>query len=325
MNSTAFYFSLSGFGVMADFRATILTLTFLCYIAILVVNVSLILTVVLDSSLHQPMYIIVCNLCLNALWGTAGFYPKFLIDLQSYVQVISYAGCFVQIFIIYTYVMNDYSILALMAYDRYVAICQPLEYHCLMSTQRTALLVVLAWCVPLSWGAVLIYMSLRLKLCGRHIQKLYCENWSIVKLSCTETTANNIVGLIIISFYILHALVIMVSYVRLVLMALKTKEGRRKFSQTCVPHLLCLLNVTAALLFDVMYSRYGSTSVQQSLKNFMALQFLVMPPLVNPIIYGLILTKIRDRMAALCVTACHRLRNAACHKIRKPQSTFSPN
>ncbi|KAM9804918.1 uncharacterized protein ACB057_006796 [Neosynchiropus ocellatus] len=299
MNST-FYFSLSGFGVMANFRAVFLSLTLLCYLAILVVNVSMILTIVLDSSLHEPMYIIVCNLSVSALWGTAGFYPKFIMDLLSCVQVISYVGCYVQVFIIYSYVMSDYSVLALMAYDRYVAICQPLEYHSIMSVQRTARLVALAWCVPLSWTAVLIYMSIRLKLCGNQIQKLYCENWSIVKLSCTETTANNIVGLTIISFYIVHALAILVSYVRLVTTALKTKEGRRKFSQTCVPHLLCLLNVTATLLFDVMHTRYGSASVQQSLKNFMALQFLVIPPLVNPIIYGLILTKIRYRMVALC-------------------------
>ncbi|KAM6978369.1 olfactory receptor 6N2-like [Tautogolabrus adspersus] len=301
--SNIVFFTLTGFSATTNYRATLFSLTVLCYCAILLVNVALILTIALDQNLHEPMYIFVCNLCINGLYGTAGFYPKFAYDLLSDIHVISYFGCFLQFFVIYTYATVDFSILALMAYDRYVAICRPLEYHVLMSVQRTAILISLSWIVPFLCEVMVVSLTSRLKLCGSRIQKLYCENWSIVKLACTTTLTNNIVGLFIISFYCGHVLFIVCSYVHLVKAALKSKEGRKKFTQTCVPHLLCLLNVTAALLFDVMYARYGSASVPQSVRNFMAIQILMMPPILNPIIYGLILTKIRCRMITLCMMA----------------------
>uniref|UniRef100_A0A8C4EPV6 Olfactory receptor n=1 Tax=Dicentrarchus labrax TaxID=13489 RepID=A0A8C4EPV6_DICLA len=299
--SSILVFSLSGFSATVNYRVTLFSLTLLCYCLIVVVNVSLILTIILDQNLHEPMYIFLCNLCINGLYGTAAFYPKFAFDLLSDIYVISYVGCLLQVYVIYSYATIDFSILALMAYDRYVAICRPLEYHSVMSVQRIAVLISLAWLVPLWCEVLVISLTSKLKLCGSHIQKLYCENWSIVKLACSSTKANDIVGLIVISFYCAHVVFIVYSYVRLIKSALKSKEGRKKFTQTCVPHLLCLLNVTAALLFDTMYSRYGSASVPQSVKNFMAVQFLMMPPVLNPIIYGLILTKIRYRVATLCL------------------------
>nr|XP_046259505.1 olfactory receptor 6N2-like [Scatophagus argus] len=302
--SSILVFSLSGFNATVNYRATLFSLTLLCYGLILVVNVSLILTIILNQNLHEPMYIFLCSLCINSLYGTAGFYPKFLSDLLSDIQVISYVGCLLQIFVIYSNAKTDYSILVLMAYDRYVAICRPLEYHSVMSVRRTAVLVILSWVVPFSCEAAVIILTSVLKLCGSHIDKLYCENWSIVKLACGSTRANDIVGLIVISFYFGHALFIACSYVWLVKSSLKSREGRRKFTQTCVPHLLCLLNVTSSLLFDVMYSRYGSASMSQNLRNFMAIQFLVVTPTLNPIIYGLNLSKIRNTMIAyLCTFA----------------------
>ncbi|XP_062287293.1 olfactory receptor 6N1-like [Scomber scombrus] len=302
--SSIVVFSLSGFSATVNYRVTLFSLTLLCYCVILLVNVSLILTIILDRNLHEPMYICVCTLCINGLYGTAAFYPRFAFDLLSDIHVISYSGCLLQVFVIYSYATIDYSILALMAYDRYVAICRPLEYHFVMSERRTAVLVSLSWLVPLCAEVLVISLASTLKLCGSNIQKLYCENWSIVKLACSTTIVNDIIGLIFISFYCGHVLFIVCSYMRVVKSALKSTEGRRKFMQTCVPYFLCLLNVTAALLFDVMYSRYGSASVPQSVKNFMAIQFLMIPPILNPFIYGLILTKIRYRMTALFMAAC---------------------
>nr|XP_020444634.1 olfactory receptor 13-like [Monopterus albus] len=310
MNNTSsiIVFSLSGFNATVNYRVTLFSLTVLTYCVILVLNVSLILTIILDKNLHEPMYICLCNLFINELYGTAGFFPKFAFDLLSDVHVISYVGCLLQIFVIYSYVNVGYTVLALMAYDRYVAICRPLEYHSVMSLRRTAVLVALSWLVPLCSKLIVVTLTTRLKLCGSHIEKIYCENWAVVKLACGSTKANDIFGLFFISFYIGHVLFILVSYVQVVKSALKSREGRRKFTQTCVPHLLCLLNVTAALLFDLMYSRYGSASVPQSVKNFMAIQFLLIPPILNPIIYGLILTKIRGKVNSLCMMVGERFK-----------------
>uniref|UniRef100_A0A3Q3ITY5 G-protein coupled receptors family 1 profile domain-containing protein n=1 Tax=Monopterus albus TaxID=43700 RepID=A0A3Q3ITY5_MONAL len=277
---------------------TLFSLTLLSYCVILVLNVTLILIIILDKNLHEPMYICLCNLFINELYGTAGFYLKFAFDLLSDVHVISYIGCLFQIFVIYSYTVVDYSFLVLMAYDRYVAICRPLEYHSVMSGRRTAVLVALSWLVPLCFELMVVTLTSTLKLCGSHIEKLYCENWAVVKLACSSTRVNDIFGLFFISFYVGHFLFILVSYVQLVKSALKFRECRRKFTQTCVPHLLCFLNVTAALLFDLMYSRYGSASVPQSVKNFM---FVMIPPLLNPLVYGLKLPEIRKNIKQSCL------------------------
>ncbi|XP_041856881.1 olfactory receptor 52D1-like [Melanotaenia boesemani] len=294
-------FSLSGLkDTTTKNRVILFCLTLLCYIVILLVNVALIMTIILEEKLHKPMYIFLCNLCINSLYGTAAFYPKFLFDVLSNTHVISYIGCLLQVFVIYSYASCDFSILTVMAYDRYVAICRPLEYHAFMTKHRVAFLVGVSRLVPFLCMAVVIVMTSKLTLCGSQIEKLYCENWSVLKLSCNSTTANNIVGFIVIVFYFGHDLFIIFSYVQLVKFALQSREGRKKFLQTCVPHLLCLLNVTVALLFDLMHARYGSASIPQSVKNFMAVQFLIIPPILNPIVYGLKLTQVRYSLLSLC-------------------------
>ncbi|XP_068590623.1 olfactory receptor 11H6-like [Cebidichthys violaceus] len=282
-------------------RVTLFSLTLLCYSVILLVNGALIVTIILEEKLHEPMYIFVGNLCFNSLYGTAAFYPKFLFDLLSNTHVISYTACLLQVFVVYSYVTTDFSILALMAYDRYLAICRPLEYHSVMTKHNALLMVCFSRLLPLLCQTVVMIMTSKLELCGFNIEKLYCDNWSILKLSCNSITTNNIVGFIFIVLYFGHDLFIVCSYVQLVKSALKSREGRKKFMQTCVPHLLCLCNISVALLFDLMYARYGSSSISQSVKNFMAIQFLMIPPILNPIIYGLKLTQLRNSFLSLCM------------------------
>ena len=296
LNTSFIILSLSGLEEAMNHRVSLFFLSLLCYCAIVLVNISLIVTIILDKHLHEPMYIFLCNLCINGLYGTAGFYPKFFFDLLSSTHLISYTGCLFQVYIIYSYATMDFSILALMAYDRYVAICHPLEYHSFMTKQRVSVLLFISWMVPFFLEVVVVVMTASLDLCGSHIDKLYCENWSVVKLSCTSTTVNSIVGMVIICFYFSHYVFIICTYVPLIKTCLRSTEGKKKFMQTCLPHILCLQNVTIALLFDVMYARHGSRSVTQSLRNFMAVQFLTFPPLLNPIIYGLNLTKVRKRI-----------------------------
>ncbi|XP_051937491.1 olfactory receptor 10H4-like [Hippocampus zosterae] len=295
-NATALtFFHLAGLSHMTKrLRLFLFAITLLCYAAILLVNGVLIVTIILEKKLHDPMYIFLCNLCVNGLYGTIVFFPKFLYDLLSTSHIISYLGCMMQIFVIYSYAASEIAVLAVMAYDRYVAISRPLEYQSIMTKCRVLLLVSFSRLMPVFCQAVVMIMSSQLELCGSHVNKLYCENWSLLQLSCNPTTSNSIVGFVNIVFYFGHDLFIMWSYVHLVKLAFRSKEGKKKFRQTCVPHLLCLLNISVALLFDLMYTRYGTGSMPQSLRNFMAIQILTFPPLLNPIIYGLKLSKVRN-------------------------------
>ncbi|XP_043115688.1 olfactory receptor 1D2-like [Puntigrus tetrazona] len=297
--SRVLVFTLSGLNETMENRYVLLSLTALYYPLIVLCNVTVIFTIISHKKLHEPMYVFICSLCVNGLYGTSGFYPKFMYDLLAHDHVISYAGCLVQIFVIYSSLLCDFSTLTVMAYDRYVAICRPLEYHSVMTSKRVLECILFCWISPCFCMSLLITLTSRLTLCGSSIEKLYCENWSVVKLSCFNTTVNNVIGFVIIIIYFGHAVLVFCSYIYLIRKCRKSIEGRNKFIQTCLPHVLALINVTTAFLFDVMFTRYGSRDVPQSLRNFMALEFILIPPILNPLIYGLNLTTVRQQVMRL--------------------------
>ncbi|KAM8855026.1 olfactory receptor 4B13-like [Spinachia spinachia] len=292
------FFFLSGLNESMDLRVALFSVTLLCYCFIVLVNVAVVVAIVLDKNMHEPMYILLCTLCINGLYGTTGFYPKFLWDLLSPVHVISYSGCLVQALVMYSYGCSDLSILALMSYDRYVAICRPLVYHSVMSKKRLLVLVSLSWFTPFCVIGTNVFLTSRLKLCSQYIARLFCVNWVIVKLACypADTIVNNIVAYITIILYVFNGVFVVWSYVYVIKICVNSLEKRAKFMQTCVPHLTSLFFFVVTLLFDVLYMRFGSNSLPQRLKNFVAVQFLFLPPILNPLIYGFKLTKIRNRI-----------------------------
>ncbi|XP_014905464.1 olfactory receptor 11H6-like [Poecilia latipinna] len=294
-------FFLSGLNEARNYRSTLFFLSFLCYSIIILVNVCVVLTIILNNELHDPMYILLCAFCMNSIYGTAGFYPKFLSDLLSPVHVISYSGCLLQAQVLYSFACSDLSILALMAYDRYLAICRPLEYHSVMSKQRVITLVCLAWLIPFFIIAVSTLLASRLKLCSPYLNRLICLNWSIVMLACfpAETIPNSIIGNITILIYGLHGVVIGWSYLFLIKTCVGSIENRRKFMQTCVPHLISLFTFLVTIFFDVIYIRFETKNLPPTLKHFVSIEFLILPPLMNPLIYGFKLTQIRKKIMSV--------------------------
>ncbi|XP_030199877.1 olfactory receptor 2K2-like [Gadus morhua] len=291
-------FSLSGLNEITNYAVVIFFSTLLCYCLILTINCALILTIVLDKSLHEPMYILLCCLCINGIYGTTGFYPKFLLDLLSSSHVISYNGCLMQAFVMFSFACSDLSILSVMAYDRYLAICRPLRYHRYMNKLRLSLLVCFSWLIPFSFHAVLITLTSRLTLCSAQIQRLYCVNWVIVLLACptNNTTPSSIVVYITVLVYVFHGLLIIWSYIYLVRTCRGSIENRKKFMQTCVPHLTCMLTFMSTVVFDIMYMHFGSKNIAQSLKNLISMVFMIISPIMNPLIYGFKLTKVRNKI-----------------------------
>nr|ABC43430.1 odorant receptor [Takifugu rubripes] len=289
-------FTLSGLGGITNYKITLFVFTFLYYCVILQVNLTVILTIIVDKSLHEPMYIFLCNLCINGLYGTTGFYPKFLIDILSTSHVISYVGCLLQAFVLHSSACADFSILVLMAYDRYVAICRPLAYHSVMNPQRVYLLIFITWLIPFCSLFFNTITTSRYRLCGSHIQRIYCVTYMIAKLSCSASIANAVLAYINYIFYFCHFSAVVWSYVYLIQKCLGSKESRTKFMQTCLPHLLCLLTMVICMLFDLLYMRFGTKNLPESIQNFIAIQFILIPPILNPLIYGFKLQKIRRRI-----------------------------
>ncbi|XP_072518604.1 olfactory receptor 4B13-like [Salminus brasiliensis] len=298
-NNSHIIFVLSG---MKDLRPRypFAVLSLFVYLLIVLVNLMLIFTILLEKSLHEPMYIFICNLCLNELYGTTGFYPKFVYDLLSPLHMTSSVGCYTQIFVIYTSIMCEYTTLVIMAYDRYVAICRPLEYHKIIGTHTVAKALLYSWAFPFIVGLPNIITTSHLQLCGLEIDKLYCDNWSVVKLSCTPGTANNVYGFIVICVFLAHAVIVLLSYQQLIVACRNSADNKKKFMQTCGPHLLSLMNFTITVLFDLMFSRYGSKDFPEHLRNFFQVEIFVIPPIFNPLMYGFKLAEVRKRLFQKC-------------------------
>ncbi|XP_038161007.1 olfactory receptor 1D2-like [Cyprinodon tularosa] len=297
--STIFVFFLSGLNETSrTHRSALFFFCLLCYCITILANVSLILIIVLDKTLHEPMYILLCAFCFNALYGTTGFYPKFLWDLLSPVHIISYSGCLFQTQVFYSFAFSDFSILAFMAYDRYLAICHPLDYHSIMSMKRVIWMTCSLWLTSFFIIGVNSLLTFRLKLCSPYINRLFCVNWSIVSLACfpKETSINGIVGNITIIIFIFLGFYIVWSYMYIIKICYNSIEKRAKFMQTCLPHLISLSACIMTILIDIINNRHSFKYLPQALQNFIAMEFLVVPPLMNPLIYGFKLTKIRRRI-----------------------------
>ncbi|XP_075119315.1 olfactory receptor 52D1-like [Leptodactylus fuscus] len=286
---------------MAEVRYVYSAITFLGFVLIVLSNCAVISTVVLHKSLQEPMYIFISVLCLNGLYGSIAFFPNLFINLLSKSLTISYAGCVTQVFCIHTYMGGELTILTLMAYDRYLCICNPLRYPTLMSLSMVLKLVIAAWSYNICLFTVHFILTLRLPLCDSFILKIYCDNWSVVRLSCVDTTVNNIYGLFITAMVIgLLPVLIFISYIKILKVCVQaTKDFRAKSLQTCTPHLVTITNFVINVLFEILLHRFSPTSLPYELRTVMSVQFLVVPPILNPLIYGLKTREIRVKLMKL--------------------------
>ncbi|XP_006009816.2 olfactory receptor 52E4-like [Latimeria chalumnae] len=275
--------------------------TFLGYLMILFSNLLLILVIVKERSLHEPMYIFICNLACNGLYGTIAFFPKMMADLLYKVQTISCVGCLFQTFCLHTYAVCELSSLAVMAYDRYVSICNPLRYSSIMTQTKIYKLLVVAWGYPIVIFTINFSLTLRLPLCGSVIGKVYCDNWSLVKLSCVDITLNSIYGLFTtVALVVPPLLLIAVSYFKTSKVCIRaSKKDRGKAMQTLVPHMVTLANYVITILFEVLQHRFDMSKLPHIVRVLISVQFLIVPPLLNPLIYGLRIQEIKKKIAKL--------------------------
>ncbi|XP_040913887.1 olfactory receptor 10A7-like [Toxotes jaculatrix] len=298
-NSTvSFYFNLTMFVNIGPYYYLAFVFFLLLYSCIVSANLVVMLIISRESTLHKPMYIFIAFLSFNSLYGSAGFFPRFLVDLVSDSHLISRPACFTQIFVIYTYASYEITILTIMAYDRYVAVCHPLHYHRKMNSKTVYTLAFFAWMCPACYLTLSIIMLVRLPLCGNNIQKVYCASWNIVKLSCLTTAINNIVAMmaaIIITF--LPFGFILYTYLRIVIVCWKnSSEVREKVLQSCLPHVISVGVYSLTSFSDVALSRQNLEEINPFVAVTLSLEFVVIPPVLNPLIYGLKLPEIRKHI-----------------------------
>ncbi|XP_073340865.1 olfactory receptor 11A1-like [Pagrus major] len=282
------------------------------YILIVCANVFLIVVICMNRSLHEPMYMFLCSLFVNELYGSSGLFPFLLTQILSDIHTVSASLCFLQIFCVYSYVCVQFSNLAVMSYDRYLAICCPLQYNTHMTFKKVVLLIAVTWLYSFLIIVILILLIAPLQLCGNTIHKVYCVNYSIVKLACSDTRANNIYGLIVTFLTVFGPLtLILYTYMRILKVCFSgSKQTRQKAVSTCTPHLASLLNFSFGVCFEILQSRFDMKGVNSVLHIVLSLYFLTCQPLFNPVMYGLNMSNIRvmcKRMVLDAVVKSFRL------------------
>ncbi|XP_067451961.1 olfactory receptor 11A1-like [Thunnus thynnus] len=296
INSTQVsYFTLSAYVDTGVFKYLYFMIILSLYMLIVCANVLLIVIICMNRSLHEPMYLFLCSLFVNELFGSTGLFPFLLVQILSDIHTVSTFFCFLQIFCVFSYACVELLNLVIMAYDRYLAICCPLQYNTRMTTKKVATLIALTWLFPFLAILVVISLSAPLQLCGNIINRLHCGNYSIVKLACSDTTINNIYGLIytVISI-IIPLILILYTYIKILRVCFSgSKQTRQKAVSTCTPHLASLLNFSFGCIFQILLSRFELSSLPNVLDILLSVYFLTCQPLFTPVLYGLKMSKIR--------------------------------
>uniref|UniRef100_A0A8C6THW7 G-protein coupled receptors family 1 profile domain-containing protein n=1 Tax=Neogobius melanostomus TaxID=47308 RepID=A0A8C6THW7_9GOBI len=303
LNSTPVtHFVLGAYMDIGLLKYPVFVFLLLWYAAILLSNLLLIAVISQSRSLHEPMFVFMCALFVNEVYGSTAIFPMLLSQILHEAHVITRAACLLQIFCLYSYGGTEFSLLTLMSYDRYLAICCHLQYSSSMTPTKMAALITLCWSYNLIVNLFITYgLTGRLKPCGNVIDKVYCDNYLMVKLSCSDAMVSKIFGSVHFVCYVLGLVgLILYSYARILRVCLRSsKRARQTALSTCVPHLLSFLNFSFGGLFEVMQSRFDMSAVSTPLRVFLSLHWLTVQPLASPVIYGLKMTKIRQAVQEL--------------------------
>uniref|UniRef100_A0A3B1JHV7 Olfactory receptor n=1 Tax=Astyanax mexicanus TaxID=7994 RepID=A0A3B1JHV7_ASTMX len=267
---------------LEKYRYLYFAVTLTAYLLIICCNSVVIFVIYSSKQLHEPMYIFIAALLFNSLIGTAALYPKLLVDFLSEIQVTSLSACLFQAYLIYSYAAAEFTLLSAMAYDRYVSICKPLQYASLIKMSTVRKILFFSWLIPFTANGIGIILTYQLQICGLKMNRVYCNNYSIVKLSCGNILANNAYGLFVFILVVFAPLMFIIfSYVRILKVSLRT----------CFPHLIVFINYSVTSCFEVIGSRFEE-NVPHLFAMIMSIENLLIPPLVNPVMYGMKLQEI---------------------------------
>ncbi|XP_067463234.1 olfactory receptor 2K2-like [Thunnus thynnus] len=289
-------FELEGFFVPPGYSSLLFFLALFNYMVVLLGNGVVLCVIVIDKNLHRPMFILVCNLVVCDLLGATAVLPRLMMHFLTGQRRIVYILAIAQAFCVHTYGAAVQTILGAMAYDRYIAVCEPLRYHAIMTSARLHFCCALAWLIALLCIAVLFAFHMNTPLCGNIIRHVYCSNRSILSLACSPTLSNNIYGLSMTwSLSTGVFLIIAFSYIRILHASVKQGRSdsgaRSKAFQTCAPHLVVYVLFEIASVIIIVSHRFPSVS--QNIKKFFSILVVIIPPAINPIIYGLVSKELR--------------------------------
>ncbi|GAB0208555.1 olfactory receptor 14A16-like [Grus japonensis] len=276
------------------------------YLAALLANGLIITAIACDHHLHTPMYFFLLNLSLLDLGSISTTVPKAMANSLWDTRAISYTGCAAQVFFFFFLISAEYSLLTVMAYDRYVAICQPLHYGTLLGSRACVHMAAAAWGSGFLNAVLHTANTFSIPLCqGNALDQFFCEIPQILKLSCSDTYLRE-VGLIVFSVCLFLGcfVFIVLSYVQIfrAVLRIPSEQGRHKAFSMCLPHLAVVSLFISTGIFA--YLKPPSIS-SPSLDLVVAVLYSVVPPAVNPLIYSMRNQELKEALRKLIQWTLH--------------------
>ncbi|XP_015682503.1 putative olfactory receptor 52P1 [Protobothrops mucrosquamatus] len=275
----------------------------LVYVVTLVGNITVVLVVRMEPELHKPMYLFLCMLAVNDLLLSTTVLPKMLGILWAGSREIGFSACLLQMYFVHTLSIVDSAILLAMAWDRYVAICHPLHYATILSNAVVAKMGLAA----AARGALLVMpgpvLLKRLPYCfHKVIQHAYCEHMAVVKLvTCADTFINRTYGISVALLVVgLDLGFIATSYAMILhaVFQLSSRDAQAKARGTCAAHTCIILAFYVPSLFTFLTHRIGK-NVPAYIHILLASLYVLLPPMLNPLVYGMKTQQIRQRVLGL--------------------------
>ncbi|XP_051822757.1 olfactory receptor 8I2-like [Antechinus flavipes] len=280
-------FTLSGFANHPELQVVLFLIFLFIYFFTVMGNLGLIILIKIDSQLHTPMYLFLSNLAFIDISYSSTITPKALDDFQSKQKNISFVGCFVQMYFFVGLVCSECFLLGSMAYDRYVAICNPLLYSVAMSQKVCIWLSVMPYVVGFNNSLITVCVISSLSFCNSTIDHFFCDTTALLAISCHDSFNTEMVIFLLAGFTLLSSLgIITVSYVAIIsaILKIRSTEGQRKAFSTCASHLLGVTIFYGSLIFTYLQPDNTSFLTEAQIASVF---YTIVIPMLNPLIYSL--------------------------------------
>ncbi|XP_072494408.1 olfactory receptor 5M5-like [Notamacropus eugenii] len=288
-------FILLGLTDHPELQPALFVIFLVIYLITVVGNVGMIALIKCEPKLHTPMYFFVSHLSFVDLCYSTNVTPQMLVNFLSQTKTISFVGCFIQFHFFIAFVITDYYMLTVMAYDRYVAICNPLLYSSKMSKKICISLVTAPYVYGFVNGLIQTILMLRLSFCGpNEINHFYCADPPLIVLSCSDTYIKETAMFIVAGSNLTCSLtIILISYIFIfiAILRIRSTESRLKAFSTCGSHLTAV-----TVFYGTLFCMYLRTPSESSLEQgkIVAVFYIFVSPMLNPLIYGLKNKDVKD-------------------------------
>ncbi|XP_039079481.1 putative olfactory receptor 2W6 isoform X2 [Hyaena hyaena] len=290
-------FILVGFSDRPHLELTLFVVILIFYLLTLLGNLTIILLSALDSRLHTPMYFFLANLSFLDMCFTTGSIPQMLYNLWGPDKTISFVGCAIQLYFVLALGGVECVLLAVMAYDRYAAVCRPLHYTVIMHPRLCGQLASAAWLSGFGNSLIMAPQTLMLPRCGhRRVDHFLCEMPALIGMACVDTMTLEVLAFALAIFIILAPLILILisyAYIARAVLRIQSAAGRKKAFNTCSSHLIVVSLFYGTIIY--MYLQ-PANAYSQDQGKFLTLFYTIVTPSVNPLIYTLRNKDVKEAM-----------------------------